>query len=167
MRNSIPNPLYVFLSPELVSTEPRALSPELVSTELVEVSKCRSAEGSKDTINFFNMKTFLRKYRVLAIAFVIANLFLVSGAFGQATSTSRQTGNWNANATWSTTRTGTISTSGSSTTVTGSSTLFQTELSVGDSITTTADGFLGRVTAIASNTSLTIAAAATIADQPA
>ena len=89
MRNSTPKPLHVIQSPE-----PQALSPEL-------------AEGSKDTINFFNMKRFLRKYRVLAIAFVIANLFLVSGAIGQTTyylKTASQTNaqivtNWNTDAT--------------------------------------------------------------------
>ena len=53
------------------------------------------------------MKTFLRKYRVLAIAFVFANLFLVSGAMGQTTyylKTASQANanvvtNWNTDAT--------------------------------------------------------------------
>ena len=105
---------------------------------------------------------------VFIIWFMMMNLLFICNVLGQATSTSRVTGNWNSNATWSTTRTGTISTSGNSTTVTGSGTLFQTELSVGDVITTTVDVLFGTnstVTAIASNTSLTINSATTIGSQ--
>lgn len=56
------------------------------------------------------------------------------------------------------TRTGTGTIAGASTTITGTSTLFLTEFSVDDLIGTATHGY-ARITAIASNTSLTIAAA--------
>ncbi|MEI6077569.1 MAG: hypothetical protein WCS94_18455, partial [Verrucomicrobiota bacterium] len=60
-------------------------------------------------------------------------------------------------------RTGTISTSGSSTTVTGSGTLFQTELAVGMGLYNSGGTLVGTVLTIASQTSLTLTLAATIA----
>jgi hypothetical protein len=57
--------------------------------------------------------------------------------------------------------TGTLTIAGSSTTVTGSGTLFLSEVSIGDLIGNATDGYR-RVTAIASNTSLTVVAVITI-----
>lgn len=72
--------------------------------------------------------------------------------------------NWSNQATWIQQRTGTISTAGSSTTITGSSTLFLTELQVGDVIMLlTTPGTTHTITNIFSNTSLQISAPVNIA----
>jgi len=59
--------------------------------------------------------------------------------------------------------TGTITSSISSTTVTGSGTLFTTEAIVGSNLYNAQDVYIGTVTAVASNTSLTISANAAVA----
>lgn len=59
--------------------------------------------------------------------------------------------------------TGTITASASSTTITGSGTLFNTELAVGSNIYNSQDVYIGTVASIASNTSLTLSANATVA----
>lgn len=72
--------------------------------------------------------------------------------------------NWSNAATWIQQRTGLISTTGSSTTINGSSTLFLTELQIGDVIMLlTTPGTTYTITNIFSNTSLQISAAVNIA----
>ena len=82
------------------------------------------------------------------------------------TVTAYATGNWNAVDTWTALAlTGTISSATTSTTVTGTGTLFQTQLSVGDRILRS-DGItsIGLVQSVASNTSLTLTANASSAN---
>lgn len=85
---------------------------------------------------------------------------------GQAlafTATSRATGAWNANSTWSTTRSGTIVAVAGSPAVAGVGTAFLTELGPGVVLTNGADTVIGTVSAIISDTALTLTAGAAIA----
>lgn len=70
----------------------------------------------------------------------------------------RVTGDWTAPLTWSNLRTGTITTLTNSATVTGvgTSTLFLTEVKVGDTLYTSGWAVIGTVASIKSNTSLTL-----------
>lgn len=86
-------------------------------------------------------------------------IICVNTTFAQRTSSN--TGNWSAAGTWTPAiinRSGTVTSLTTSTTVTGTGTLFLTELSIGSVITTQGGIAIGTVAAIASNTSLTLAA---------
>ena len=63
----------------------------------------------------------------------------------------------------STAGTGTITTTTSSTSVTGQSSLFLTEVLVGQALYTSADVYIGTVSAVTSNTSLTLTANGAVA----
>jgi hypothetical protein len=66
------------------------------------LSSSESQSAVLPKLKTFIMKTFLSKYRVFAIALLIANFFLLSGAFA-ANRFSVATGNWSSTATWSAT----------------------------------------------------------------
>ena len=61
-------------------------NPKQATNEQLSIGNCQSSIDNHKK-NFI-MKTFLRKPLVIAIAFVIANLFLVNNSFGQITSLS-------------------------------------------------------------------------------
>ncbi len=76
--------------------------------------------------------------------------------FTDADISATTSGNWSSASTWARSRTGTITTLSSSKSVTGSSTLFTTELAVGDVIMQADGTFIGTVAIITDNTHLTL-----------
>lgn len=104
------------------------------------------------------MKKYLHKSKILTTIYLVLGLLSTIIVSAQTTLSSRANGNWNVINTWiSTNLTGTITTTTGSSTVTGTGTSFTTELSVG-AILYRLDGTtaIGTISAIGSNTSLTL-----------